>query len=1269
MQKSCWDFPHSSALCWGSLCLNASPLEARYGTHLLPLTPIQYRLLAVLLHWAPAIVSARTLAEQGWSDGPSPHRGKIRQQIHQLQQVLEGSGAPADFITTVPRRGYRLNPRYGEALMAQACEHSAQGRLDGLALETDSQRTHAHLAFLADMAADFSWLSTAQAIMQAVGEKVGAYLTVNSCLFAEIDEAQNRGVVKYTWHSDGMTDVTGTYCLSDFITEDFRRAAREGRPIVIHDTQNDDRIDGQRYAAFNVHTSVTVPFHRQGVWKYLFIVNATIARHWRTDEIQLIQEVANRTFPRLERAYAEQALQDSEAKYRALFNEMDEGYCIAEILLNDEGKPVDYRMIAANPRFEQLTALSLEVALSGRTMREIAPELEEHWYETYGHVALTGESTRFERQVSHWGRWYDVYAFRIGAPENRQVAILFNDITARKAAESTLEQQIRQEYLLGDIAQEIRESLDLHQVLRTAVNRVRDWLACDRAVIFRFQPTWQGEVVMESVGAEWRSLQSTIIADPCLDERFIEPFRQGYVSVLNDIHQPDLEPCYVEMLQSFQVQASLAVPILRGKTLWGLFIVHQCHVPRQWQTPEIAMLKRLTTQVGIAIHQSELYAQTRSELLARQEMQAVLEASEARFRSLSAAAPVGICQTTADGLCLYANPRWCELSGLCLEDCLGDGWLRGVHPEDEEALTTAWASYLDNHHQPIPNFRLKTPAGDIHWISMRVAPILSPGGDIIGHVSTAIDITQQTHAKQALLASEQRLQAILDNSPAAVYLLDRENRHVLVNQSYADLFATTPAALAGQTLHDLWPAEVAEVFVAQNSAVFASGQRLQFEDAAPLADGLHHYITVKFPLCDAAGTPYAICGISTDITERKRIEAQFYHAQWLENLGILASGVAHDLNNVLTPILTMAQILRLTQPGIDAKGQEKLTLIERSAKRGANLVKQILAVTRAPTGHPIPVDPVALLWEEIALMQQSFPKMIRIHPDLPLLGASQPPLGMMTIDPTYFHQIVLNLCVNARDAMPQGGLLTLTASEVWVDEAMARRIPEAQTGAYIMITVADTGSRISAEVQQQMFDPFFTTKAPSEGTGLGLATVRELVKVSEGFLQVLSEVGQGTQFRVYFPRVAHPTPDQSPTDPVLSVPPSPPGATVLLAEDEAIVSEMLQALLESHHYRLLVAQDGAAALAQYHQHQARIHLVLTDIMMPILDGFTLIESLRSQKANVPIIAFSGIPSHASQALASGANAFLDKPFDAETLLSQMAFTLQQAQRSSHPATT
>jgi signal transduction histidine kinase/ActR/RegA family two-component response regulator len=489
-------------------------------------------------------------------------------------------------------------------------------------------------------------------------------------------------------------------------------------------------------------------------------------------------------------------------------------------------------------------------------------------------------------------------------------------------------------------------------------------------------------------------------------------------------------------------------------------------------------------------------------------------------------------------------------------------------------------------------------------------------------------------------------------------LLDAQNRHLLVNRSYADLLNATPADLVGKTLHDLWPAAVADTFVEQNHTILETGQLLQLEDTLPVADGIHSYLTVKFPLYDTANLPVAIGGISTDITERKNLEAQFYQAQRLESLGILAGGIAHDLNNVLTPILTTAQLLRLTQPGLDASRLKLVNLLETSAQRGASLVKQMLALTRTNRGERTPVDLAAVLQEEMTLIRQSFPKSIDLRADCPPSQKTSPALGMVLADPTYLHQILLNLCINARDAMPDGGTLTISAAQVFVDATLAAKRLDAQVGHYAVITIADTGIGISPEVQQQMFDPFFTTKPPGQGTGLGLSTVRSLVKAQQGFLEVFSQVGQGSQFKVYLPLM--PEPDAQPDSPQ----PTPtiatndnPEAVVLVVEDEDLVRNMLQALLETHHYHPLLAQHGAEALDLYRLHQSAIQLVITDLMMPTLDGFTFIERIKAINPDMPIIALSGIPSHAQKALAAGATCFTPKPFGLETLLNRIATLL------------
>ncbi|MFQ4136119.1 PAS domain S-box protein [Nodosilinea sp. PGN35] len=1629
---------------WGALSLDPSRLQVSYGNALLNLTPKEYTLLEVLLRHAPNILSAFAILEQGWNALENPSDEAIRTHVKEVRKKLKAAGAPEDFIKTVHRQGYRLNPLYGEAAFAGHEETTSTLQLAELkAVNEELRLTLEQLRTTqAELQQSNQELQAAREELEArVAERTTA-LSEREAFLSSIYEGVNqpifvvavteRGDFRYLSHNRAAEEVTG------IALRDVRDKTPEelfGLEIGAQFRQNYARcVRANRSVVSDNH----FVFQGRSVW------TLTTLSPLR-DATGKIDRLVGTVLDISDRKRAEATLTASEAKYRTLFSEIDEGYCIAEILLNNSGKPVNYRILEANPRFEELTALPLEVALSGRTIREIAPELEEHWYQLYGNVALTGEPIRFEQQAAGWNRWYDVYAFRIGAPELRQVAILFNDISDRKStelalrqsedryrqlveltpqlvwhadaqghtyispqlseytglspeqllefgwpmvmhpddvdrigrrwqesmqtgvpyeaeyrlrradgeyrwhlaramptdgdrdvqwfgvstdihdrqqleealraseaqlsrifdnvgaaigefsayadrtyvhgvysagceavygysqaemtgdsslwlsrvlpedvetvilpsyeqifaeanfaieyrfrdktdtirwiaetlvsrwdaaaacwqvtamaidisdrkqlelslqaseaklsqiinsaiaaiasfrlfsnrdwsydyfsagcaavfgytaqelmdnpqlwwsrvwpsdretvlmplvdellaerdvaaefrfrhrdgslrwissshtsrridddcwlvtvvnsdisdrkqAELALQQQVHQEQLLADIAQEIRQSLDLNQVLHSTVERVRAWLECDRVIIFRFHPDWQGDVIMESVGDGWPAILDTTIVDPCFEDRFIEPFHQGHVSVLNDIHQPGLEPCYVQLLAQFQVQASVAVPILQGHGLWGLLIVHHCAAPRPWQAAEITILKRLSTQVGIAIQQAELYEQIRQELTQRARMQAVLQESEERFRSLSAAAPVGILQTNADGICLYANGAWQQMSGLSLENSLGNGWLQAIHPDDRAWVFRAWEAYLEQQREGQAEFRLLTPQQETRWISARAAAIASATAEIAGYVSTYEDITERKQAEQALRDSEQRLQAILDHSPAIIYLIDAQNRHLLVNRSYADQLATTPDHLVGKTLHEVWPEETADSFAARNQTIFATGQLLQLEDTAPLADGIHSYITVKFPLVDATGTPYAICGISTDITEKKRLEAQFYQAQRLESLGTLAGGIAHDLNNVLTPILTVAQVLQLTQKGLGAKGLEQLKLLETSAKRGANLVKQILSVTRASQGEPTAVDLAALLREEVEIMRQSLPKAIALRVNLPAAEASEPALGTILADPTYLHQIVLNLCINARDAMANGGTLTLSAETVLVDEAMAAQNLDAQVGPYAAITVADTGTGIAPEVQERMFDPFFTTKAPGQGTGLGLATVRGLVKANQGFLQVVSEVGQGTQFKVYFPLMAGQAAEQKP--PAIASPPTSDsrGALVLVVEDEAAVRQMLRSLLESHHYRPLLAENGAAALDLYRQHRGDIQLVVTDIMMPLLDGLTLIESLRTLNPEIPIIALSGLPRHGDPALGVGATYFLNKPFTAESLLTQVAIALHE----------
>jgi len=811
----------------------------------------------------------------------------------------------------------------------------------------------------------------------------------------------------------------------------------------------------------------------------------------------------------------------------------------------------------------------------------------------------------------------------------------------RKQAEIALQQQIEQEKLLADIALDIQRSLRLNDMLSRTVERVREWFNTDRVVIFRFRRDWQGDVIMESVGPDWTPIQSTTIYDPCFSDRYIEPYRLGRIASLDDIDQANLEPCYAELLRSFQVKANLVVPILQNENLWGLLIVHHCRAPRQWQLAEITLLQRLATKVGIAVQQSELYEQTCRELAARTRIQSVLEESEERFRSLSAAAPVGILQANADGICLYSNTHWHQMSGLSVEDSLGNGWLEAVHPDDRKAVSTAWEACLRRIDKGLPEFRLLTPQGETRWVSAQVATMQSATHEIIGYVSTFADITDRKLAETALIESEQRLRTIIDNSPAIIYLIDPHSQHLLVNHSYADLFATNPDDMVGKDLYEFWPVDIADTFAANNRIVFETKNLLQIEETLPLADGMHTYITVKFPLCDVTGTPYAVCGISTDITEKKHLETQFYHAQRLESLGTLAGGIAHDLNNVLTPILAISQLLRLDQTKLDLRAQEMIQVLENSAKRGCNLIKQILTFARGSEGNRSPVRVNAVLQEVIGVIEQTFPKSIRVQQTIPADSE-----WMVYADSTYLYQVFMNLCVNARDAMPNGGILSFEIAQQVVDQAFAQKNLNAQAGDYVVITVTDTGTGIPPEVRDRIFDPFFTTKPPGQGTGLGLASALGIVKTYGGFLQVSSQIQQGTQVKVYLPTLKRTLSQITPSEEMAYGN----GELILIVDDDMAVQQATQTLLENYRYETLTSRDGIEALELYAQQTDKIQVVILDIMMPNMGGIPLTRRLKQINPKIKVIAMSGWLANREAALDAGADIFMCKPYALDELL-------------------
>ncbi len=413
-------------------------------------------------------------------------------------------------------------------------------------------------------------------------------------------------------------------------------------------------------------------------------------------------------------------------------------------------------------------------------------------------------------------------------------------------------------------------------------------------------------------------------------------------------------------------------------------------------------------------------------------------------------------------------------------------------------------------------------------------------------------------------------------------------------------------------------------------------------------------------MLDDAGEIIGYLGIVTDITEKKKLEQQFLRAQRIESVGTLAGGIAHDLNNVLTPILMSIELLRLTNT--NERTLSILTGIEGSAKRGADLVRQILTFSRGVEGNRTELRAGPLIKDIQHFVQDTFPKNIHCTISLP------DDLPSFLGDPTQLHQILLNLCVNARDAMSAGGELTITAGCVVLDEAAAAVQMDAKPGPYVTLNVSDTGTGIPPEVANKIFDPFFTTKEIGKGTGLGLSTVLSITKSHGGFITVSSETNQATSFTICLPAVPTTGSFIKPPPAKEQSMPQGQGELILIVDDEEAIRTTTRHTLEALGYSTLVAADGAEAVALYTQHAAEIAVVLTDMMMPLMDGPTTIRMLQCINPDVKIIAASGVAHLGGPAKVAemGVRHFLPKPYTAQTVMTTLHLVINEADTPREP---
>ncbi len=634
----------------------------------------------------------------------------------------------------------------------------------------------------------------------------------------------------------------------------------------------------------------------------------------------------------------------------------------------------------------------------------------------------------------------------------------------------------------------------------------------------------------------------------------------------------------------------------------------------------------------------------------RKRTERTLAESEERYRLLIENSPDSYL-LLCEGKIVFANAASSKLFGTDhVDQLVARSIMDCVGPEFREVMRQRiWNAPADETYPPLEVLCVRLDGATVA-VEATSNPFIHEGLPAVQLVLR--DITGRKRAEERM-----REQAsMLDQAHDAIVVRDIRTRRITYwNQGAERLYGWTADEAIGSDVgqlisidpkvQDAVDAELlkADEWKGEYRKVTKTGKQLTISGHATLVRDSH-------------GAPKSALTIDIDITGQKDLEAQFLRAQRIESIGTLASGVAHDLNNILAPIMMSAPILRRENLSADER-ERIIAAIESSAERGAQIVRQVLTFGRGLDGERKPLEVGALVGELLTIMRGTFPK------DLLIESLLDPHLWPAIGDATQLHQILLNLCVNARDAMPGGGTLRLQAANVELDASFASMLPGAAPGPHILIEVSDTGTGIPPEIVERIFDPFFTTKGVGEGTGLGLSTVLGIVKSHGGFIQVNTQPGVGTAFQVYLP--ASPGHEASLADPSQKAIPEGRGELVLLVDDEESIGAAARVALETAGYRVLIAADGAQALALYAVNASSVAAVLTDLMMPLMDGVAFIRALRTLDGVVPVIAATGLGEKAqlSQLKAMGVKTVLQKPFAAYTLLRAIHDALNPAASS------
>ncbi len=1027
-----------------------------------------------------------------------------------------------------------------------------------------------------------------------------------------------------------------------------------------------------------------------------------------------------------ERRKYEEALAQSEARFRTLFSEMTEGFALHEIVLNKSGQPVDYRFLDINPAFERLTGLKRERVV-GRLKSAVLPKDDPYWVEIYGRVALTGQPVHFENFSTALNRHYDIYAF---CPAPRQFAVLFVDISARKEIEEDLRaSEERHRYLF--------ESMFHGVVYQDVKGKVIAMNAAASRILGQSEKDFLGQT---SVGVQETTIREDGTPFPGLEHPAMVALRTGKKvpnTVMGVFNPKDVSYHWINIS---------AVPIFRS------------HEDEPYQVYTI--FEDITQRKLI----EEELERSRTDLENRvRERTAELARTNEFLGQLFAGEGLVLAYLDQDLNFIRVSRDYARLVGQT------PGALAGLNHFDlfpEDKAKEIFLRVLESGQPAHVSAEAFPGGGTLFRIEGRwdwsLQPVKEPGGRITGLVVLLTNVTQRHAAEEQLKASSLYARSLIEASLDPLVTISPEgkvtdvnratelatgiDRQRLIGSDFSDYFTDPdkaregyekvfsqgsvkdyPLALrhaSGQLMEVLYNATVYRDEKGAVQGVFAAArditerkkaeeERLRLakavEQAAegivlmdsggttlyvnpaferltglsvdgvlgrkyadlpgrtvkaaplspPLADSLakgevwsgHFGLSrpgsgeetveaevVVSPIADPERGLTGFVAVERDVTEEIKLQTLVRSRQKMEALGTLAGGVAHDFNNILMPILINAE-LALEEKSLSAESSRRLEMVLEAARRGRELVKQIIAFSRQKDQEKKVVEIGPIVREAAKFLRASIPRNIEIRENIAEQGARA------VAEPTQIHQVLMNLCSNAAHAMrDKGGTLDLTLDtiEVGMEPGVPVRFLDLKEGSYVRLRVSDTGAGMAADILDKIFDPFFTTKQPGEGTGMGLAVVHGIVKSHGGEISVSSQVGQGTTFSIYLPRVVGEAPEPAERSEPLA------GGTerIIFLDDEEIHVRTIVPMLSRLGYKVTGITDPGQALELLRKDPAAFDLLITDQTMPRLTGSELARKLQTVRPNLPIILCTGYSDTRADGSEGGSaiRAVLMKPF-------------------------